>query len=442
VKCSWKKSLPVISGMLTCFMQKIESILMGLVYGDALGSLFEGMSRGHVDSHFHTLTGFPDTFDALKGHYDRWRKPGLYGGLTQLTLLASIFGCERPGDSLRLADFIVGKGRVVDATAGIYRAPGRFLEEYLVTLFRGGSKVLTGLDHLSATVIPVAMGGFLPLSVYAPPSPVDLIAYARAMGADIFGSIGSALFSLILHHGMSGDAADEGENIVMVSAIEAERLEEDISSRQPELFKKGVNPDRAVEAARIFVEIFHDLGAVKDTGEAERVIVKHLSGMIESPVTRATIDHPCAILPFAAAIVSFGDASSLYQAVRFGGNTTVLCAMTGMYAGAFYDGGFPPEIEEGLINKKGIVDIISRIAKGEADMGDAEDFFDREIPLNVKEIDERNARLRHVKIPEKKKRTSNGRESSLTRHVVESWTKTDKARWRKERQTQGENDEE
>jgi len=428
----------MISGMFIGFMQKIESILMGLAYGDALGSLFDGMSRGHVDSHFRTLTGFPDTFDALKGHYDRWRKPGLYGGLTQLTLLASILGCERPGDPFRLADFIVEKGRVVDATTGIYRAPGRFLEEYLVTLFRGGTGELTGLDHLSATVVPVAAGGFLPLSVYAPPSPVDLIAYARAMGADIFGSVGSALFSLILHRGM---AVDTGGNIIGDCVIEAERLVDDMTSLQPQLFGKGVNPDRAVATARIFADIFRDIEAVGDAEEAERIIVKHLCGMTKSPVTRATIDHPCAILPFAAIIASSGDAASLYQAARFGGNTMALCALTGMYAGAFCDG-FPPEIEEGLVNRKGIADIIGRIAKGEADTGDAGDFFIREIPLSSKENDERNARLRHVKIPEKKKRTSSERESALTRHVVESWTKTDKARWRKERQTQGKSDDE
>ena len=49
----------------------------------------------------------------------------------------------------------------------------------------------------------------------------------------------------------------------------------------------------------------------------------------------------------------------------------------------------------------------------------------------MKEREELNARLRHVKTKVKKPKDAGDRENRLNRHVVESWTKIDKAKWRK-----------
>ena len=47
------------------------------------------------------------------------------------------------------------------------------------------------------------------------------------------------------------------------------------------------------------------------------------------------------------------------------------------------------------------------------------------------QLEEKNARLKHVKIKARKKKTRKERESELSSHVVESWTKIDKAKWRR-----------
>ncbi|HEY1407018.1 MAG TPA: hypothetical protein VF857_10450, partial [Spirochaetota bacterium] len=206
--------------------------------------------------------------------------------------------------------------------------------------------------------------------------------------------------------------------------------------------KSGVNPDRCLESAVLFVEIFEALEVALSVDEAERIIVEKVNRIMKSPITRCTVDYPYTILPFAAAIVSLEGEQSLYTAARKGGSSSILAAITGMLAGALYKDPFPEELVDGLVNRKGVFDFIERIASGNAGIDDASEFFDKEITLTGKEREERNARLKHHKVPEQKKRTMADREAFLTKHVVESWTKADKAKWRRTRKTKGEDSDE
>ena len=413
-------------------MDSINDYIRGFVLGDALGSSYEGMSRGHIASHFREEKGFPDTVDAQKGHYDRWRKPGLYGGISQLFVIAALLGCERPSDYNYLKRFLSKKGRVLDTTSGIFRAPGRLIEEYLISLYRNCEGSVT-YDLQSASVLPVVSGGCLSMLAYACPTVPDMVKYAVSFHSDVFGSVGASLHTYLLHRiFVSND-----ESPLNMAMEESRRIKNDMEECQPELFKAGVNPDKCIDAAAAFADVFGTLSDVTSCDEAEKRIVAIVNRYMKTPVTRATIDHPLSIFPFAVAIASLSGANAIRKAAGFGGSSTVLASMTGGIANAAAAGTeeeiIPPELEDALVNRKSVWEYSSLIASGNGEEGDADEFFSREIALTSKELDEKSAKLKHLKAPEQKKRTTAEKEAFLTRHVVESWTKNDKAKWRKQR---------
>ena len=62
--------------------------------------------------------------------------------------------------------------------------------------------------------------------------------------------------------------------------------------------------------------------------------------------------------------------------------------------------------------------------------------------MKKKELEELKAKLKHVKKKQKKAPPTRAeKEKELARHAVESWTKYDKARWKKERRRHDKNDE-
>ncbi len=68
-----------------------------------------------------------------------------------------------------------------------------------------------------------------------------------------------------------------------------------------------------------------------------------------------------------------------------------------------------------------------------------QDFISGEASLSAKETEEKNAKLKHVKIKIKKKKSRHEMEKELSNHVVESWTKFDRAKWRKKLDREREN---
>ncbi|HNX57772.1 MAG TPA: hypothetical protein PKK43_01640 [Spirochaetota bacterium] len=413
-------------------MDNISNYIRGFVLGDALGSVYDGMSRGHITSHFRDEKGFPDTVDAQKGHYDRWRKPGLYGGLSQLFIIAALLGCERPSDYNSLSRFLSKKGRVLDTTSGIFRAPGRLIEEYLISVYRNCEGTVT-YDLQSASVLPLVSGGCLSMLAYACPAVPDMVKYATSLHSDLFGSVGASLHTYLLHRiFVSND-----DSPLRMALEESRRLKNDMEECQPELFKAGVNPDKCIETAAAFADVFEKLSDVTSCDEAEKRIVAIVNRYMKTPVTRATIDHPLAIFPFAAVIASLSGGNAVRDAAGYGGSAAVLTSMTGGIASAAAADAeeeiLPPELVEALVNRKSVWEYSTLIAAGNGEERAAEEFFSREIALTSKEIDEKSAKLKHLKAPEQKKRTTAEKEAFLTRHVVESWTKNDKAKWRKQR---------
>jgi hypothetical protein len=122
-----------------------------------------------------------------------------------------------------------------------------------------------------------------------------------------------------------------------------------------------------------------------------------------------------------------------HAASREGGSASALAAVSAALTTAFYGFDVPVNLLEDLVNKKKVTGMIELLSsKGPRDEITGI-LYDSEPGLTTKEMEE--YRARNKKEPKKQTPPKNRRdaESELTKHVVESWTKIDKAKWRKER---------
>ncbi|HPY02020.1 MAG TPA: hypothetical protein PL161_02230, partial [Spirochaetota bacterium] len=71
-------------------MNNKKDILKSIIAGDALGSVFHGLSEGHIRANFTADEIYPDTIKALKKNESLWRKPALYTSVSQLSVIAAV----------------------------------------------------------------------------------------------------------------------------------------------------------------------------------------------------------------------------------------------------------------------------------------------------------------------------------------------------------------
>jgi hypothetical protein len=409
---------------------RIQSIYTGFLLGDSLGVLFEGMSRGHVESHFKNFSGYPDILKALKNKTELWRKPGLYGSQTQFACISALLNIERPYDSYYVRQFLSEKGRILEDMHGIFRRPSNALSRYLISVYNGKSNDFDVSE--SSSLLAITAASLVYSAVTASPDPVKVMLFSQSLGGDIHTCIGSLLLIQLLTKAMYTEDADPVE----YAFYECAELKKHIQKNSPIYFNAGFNPDALMSSADIYERIFSDLSAEKNYAASEAHIVKVVNTFMKSPVTRATIDHPCAIFPYACILASHrysDNKGSMYTAASLGGSSSSLTALTGMLMGAFYGECFPVELVDQLINRRLILNILEKISNGTGGRNDADQFFDAEIALTKKENEERHARMKSKSDVEKRPQKPQSREERLSRHVVESWTKLDRAKWKKEK---------
>jgi hypothetical protein len=409
---------------------RILSLYKGFVLGDALGILFEGMSRGHIESHFKNFSGYPDILKALKNKTEQWRKPGLYGSLTQFACICALLNIERPYDYRHIRQFIYEKGRILEDMSGIFRKPSTALNRYLISAYNGKSNDIDFSE--SASLLAVTAASLVPAVVTASVDPVKIMLYAQSLGSDVHTCVGSALLIQLLTKAVYTEDADPIE----FARYESSELKENIQNNSPLYFNAGFNPDALLLNIKVYEMIFSDLSDAKNYSDAETRIVNIVNKIMKSPVTRATIDHSCAILPYACALSSHrfvGEKRILYTAASMGGSSASLAAIAGMLTGAFYGDCFSDELVEQMINRRLLMNILEKISNCTGGRKDAEQFFDAEIALTRKENEERNARNKTKSDIEKRPQKPQSREDRLSRHIVESWTKLDRAKWKKEK---------
>ena len=413
----------------------IKSAFLGMIYGDAAGYTVDGMGKAHIRSTFGAVHDFVEPMDGLKGHYERWKKPGLYSAISQISFCAAAATKGRVLSIEPLRRIIAEADVPGDGIESVLRNSGRIILNFSDSCRKNGIPVLPVIT--SAHCIPVASAAALSVFQERMPGHSEIILYASKLGGDLDSSCAAALFSRVLYMAALGAVPDELSLFFSAQAGEA-AVWADTSA--PELFSLGFNSDRVALVFRDFEKLFLRISSLADIEKAQKCIVDMVNLRVKTPVTRCTVDHPFALMPFSVLLAEQNchrSDSLLFECAQQGGASSVLACMSGMLAGVLQFKGLIPDIlSSELINRRQIDAFTDKLSSGRAEPSDAAEFLKAEIALTAKELQERDARLKHRKVSSASVKKEKGRpdDRALTRHVVESWTKLDKARWKKEQQ--------
>ena len=122
-------------------------------------------------------------------------------------------------------------------------------------------------------------------------------------------------------------------------------------------------------------------------------------------------------------------------AANEGGASSALASLSGSITTAFHGLYLPEILETELINKKKINSYIELISEGKNRASIITELYLTEPGLTLKEHEEYKSKIKKQPVINKKKnkKTMSETEAGISRHIVESWTKLDKAKWKKER---------
>jgi ADP-ribosylglycohydrolase len=415
--------------------QKIKGMLWGAIIGDALGTPFDGLSKAHIRSTFKSINNYTDAARALKGKQEIWRKPGLYSAASQLMILMSMFAVSNKRHQRSFSRFISGTPDNAQNEYGMFRHPTAMLRHLIraekITRSSSESAAFSSADA-SGTIV------LIPLSLTAVNNEVQLkqlISFSVSFNKDIHSCSGNLFFITFLKRLLGeNDPAALGD-IIDVAIQTANSLLQELENLAPEIFGLGLNPDYLLSSVRDYINILTQINNIKDIDSAEKRIYTYVNTRIKTPATRATINHPMAIIPFSLYVNRFyshNPSDTLFRAAESGGSASILCALTGALNGAMFGlESLPENLLEGLVNKKRITAVVESVLKEKIADELIEEFVTGEALLSAKEREEKNAKLKHVKIKVKRKKSRQEMEKELSGHVVESWTKFDSAKWRR-----------
>ncbi len=415
---------------------RLRHALTGGIIGEALGSAFDGMSRGHIRSVFRDIPGFVDPFPALKGRELQWKKPGLYTAPSQMALLlclqAGLKGHGKPMDPSGVVNRALQAGA---GPHGIFRNPDPLMAGMLSSYINAGDETAPSNFSPPGHLPPLHL--FLPFMMDSRTSGKDMIMsalrHALTITRDDYALAGSAMLSAILYELLnSGPELEELREVVTASVRSTVTTIIENSAR---VFDMKLNPDRIAARAEELSTVIVQLPVCSGPPEAEKIILTHAARHIKGNITRATVHHPLVLAPYIIAFfISYArnPRDGFFSAASEGGAAGTLTASAGTLWAALAGGdALPPELREGLINKNRIERYGTAIAGGILNASLLDEFITSEALLTAKANEELNARLKHVKIKEKKVKPQSERERDLGRHIVESWTKLDRAKWRK-----------
>jgi hypothetical protein len=419
----------------------IKEMLLAAVIGDALGTPFDGLTKGHLSAVFGRIDGYTDPEPALRHHMENWKKPALYSSLSQFLLIMVMSVRE---NRRNLSGGIISSFEKAMASgnreSGIFRHTGK--AEKMLFMRLGNPDEVRELRSPSpaCTRVPVMVAAAAAASGHL--SLPELLSMTGIFTAHV----DTAAAALVLYRtlwAVMGEGGTRSGNPVDIALQAAESAREDFVKNPASAFNAGINPDTLVASLERYGAVFSALAGARDRDAAERAIITIVNTTLKTPVTRATVNNPLCLVPYAVFIsASAGDTSeALLSAAMEGGSTAPLCALTGALAGAGGGTGMSAaELLSNLINRKKIIALTDGIAGGSLPASALREFIEAEVSLSAKEDDERAARLKHATVKQKTKPSRRDLEEKLARHAVESWTKLDKARWKKEKKKSDRNE--
>lgn len=415
------------------YQDRKKGIIIGATIGEALCGPLEGFGPGHIRSIFGRITDYTDPSPALKGKPERWRKPGLYSSISQLLMLMLL--TARKGRGIDMRSFVrelENNPPVEGHPFGAFRHPGP-VERGLIERPSRGPETVPSISCARTAAIVAAASTVTKTDNSSLPGGLE---EARAFTRDYHSVAAALVFGALLDALVTGPGLPPHPGLFELASASADQVARTIDKRSGQVFAAGINPETLLRAVMDFSELFTRLAPLSDHEEAVRAIYTTVNRHVASPVTRATVNHPLALPPYALVLCAMhrdSPGEALYSAASAGGSSGPLGSLCGMLAGAAAGPGWiPPGLLAGLVNRRRVL-AIAEAATGGAHPGDAGEFLAGEALLTGKEIEEFTARNRHRSSTADKKRERRDPERELTRHVVESWTKIDKARYKKER---------
>ena len=412
-------------------MEKYRSILINTVIGDALGSPFEGMSRKHIASVFKTITDYTDPEPAIRRKPEKWKKPGLYSSISQLMLT---LGMTCRGPACRPDEFISflrDLPEIENRDCSIFRNPGAVEINFISgTRNRGDSAPHTlPCSRILALAVPLSH-----MSITDEQLIINCISIVKLFTADAATISGTILFSMLMRE-LYAESSVCAHEIISHALSSCRNILALVNDRPGPIFRAGVNPDTLTGSLEKYTSVLEAIDKIPDFAGAEKTICDNLNSTLKTPVTRATVNHPLSVIPFCLYMTKVNadsPGSLLFTAAAQGGSSASMASLTGALLGSLYMMESTPELlVKNLVNRKRILAVADSIAMGRKTREALKDFIHTEAALTEKEQEEIVSRLRHTK--QKNQLSRENREAEMTRHVVESWTKIDRARWKSDK---------
>lgn len=407
----------------------ISDIIFAAIVGDAAGYTLNGMKKNHIKAVFREIKGYTDPAPGLKHNMQRWRKPGLYSSISQNIIITAACVDKRSLNPDKFIQAFKNAPEIAETDYSIFREPGD-TEKNFISLVRGDEIPQQRFDHPCARLLPASIP--LLLIKDREDRSLNVIKYISLFTLNSLTQVCSLILLQLIDDLLNGS-----RGILHSAHLSAKKVKDDIESLQSNIFSLGYNPDYIMSAADALVMLFEELNSSGDPEAYEGIICRHASKNSGKDISRGSINLPDTILPMAVVLSDlFHEDENLFEtAVMEGGAASSLASLALALAAASGDSKIPEVLIRDLANRKRISALISQIGNDRLRESILEDFFSSESGLTVKEIEEYNARNRHIpqKNDMKKKKSRKDIESELSKHVVESWTKVDKAKWKKER---------
>lgn len=413
--------------------ENLKNLLIAVAAGDAAGYPFEGMKKAHIKSVFRTKEPFPDPEPGLKNNMHKWKKPGLYSSITQLMILNGASLDRKSWNRRKFIQMIKNTPELPGLDCSYFRNPDAAVRNFIILQKNPPEHGELPFNIPSSAV----MSSFIPIISSAPDDGSlisSAVSYSMLFTADP-GTAASAVALTLLLKNLTRYGRDVNIHHSAVNSLtETVTFAE---NHQDIIFRSGINPDYIIGKLIFIRNILHATAEIETIDECEEVICRNAETKSGNRITRASINIPEILLPYAVTIASrcIEPNDVILTAAREGGVSSALSSAAGSIAAAFYGTPAPDNILSGIINRKKLLSLIDpgMSEKGRDNIPD--EMNSSEPPLTLKELEEYNSRNR--KNPDKKggkkPKTRKDAEAEIAKHVVESWTKIDKAKWKKER---------
>ncbi len=393
---------------------RLIQILHSIIVADALASPLDTLSAEHIRNVFGTIHDYTDPTPALKNKLHLWKKPALYTALSQYCIvLAAINAQQNTYVHQHISNFISSLGD----SSHVFRHPQGLLQH-----------LQSSYDAPTAELLMLIPALFF-LHKQNPNSIIQFILSHNKNAA----TCAASLFVYIIL-----------EKIIMrqLSALDSTLLNQTaqdtfqfVQLHSVHFFNNGGNPQNIIEATKDLHAMMLNLPLESDETHYTGYCIPFASRWSKNEYTRLTVNHPFTLLPLALYCLHTGKKESLlYSSIHEGGKISLLTPLVAILATAMY--GYqviPQNLVDNIVNKKRISQFLESLQNNSLSMSYLSEFFHNEEKLTQKESEEHESKLKHIKSKHTGKNKDKDKYTSTTKHVVESWTKLDKAKWKKER---------